>query len=113
MIVFMLSERNMDISTRFFSSQEQQTRQEYYNVFNKQIHNHNPQSRGNIKKYRKRSGISQDKLSKRADVAYNTSIKITLGTCINQTLERLSKTANVLDAGVDDLTKYITYDKKH
>jgi hypothetical protein len=105
MIVFMLLEINVDISTRLFSSQEQQTQQEYYNVFNKQIHNHNPQSRGNIKKYRKRSGISQDKLSKRADVAYNTSIKIILGACINQTIERLPKTANVLGASVDGLTK--------
>ncbi|MBT9167881.1 MAG: hypothetical protein DDT19_01225 [Syntrophomonadaceae bacterium] len=57
----------------------------------------------NIKKYRNRLGISQDKLSKLADVTYNTIIKIESGANINPTIEALSKIAKALDVGVDDL----------
>ena len=57
----------------------------------------------NIKKYRSKLGISQDKLSKLADVTYNTIIKIESGANINPTIETLSKIAKALDAGVDDL----------
>jgi DNA-binding XRE family transcriptional regulator len=59
----------------------------------------------NIKKYRNKLGISQDKLSKLADVTYNTIIKIESGVNINPTIETLSKIAKALDVGVDDLIK--------
>ena len=59
----------------------------------------------NIKKYRGKLGISQDKLSKLADVTYNTIIKIESGANINPTIETLSKIAKALDVGVDDLIK--------
>ena len=59
----------------------------------------------NIKKYRSKLGISQDKLSKLADVTYNTIIKIESGANINPTIETLSKIAKALDVGVDDLIK--------
>jgi len=59
----------------------------------------------NIKKYRSKLGISQDKLSKLADVTYNTIIKIESGANINPTIETLSKIAKALDVGVDDLLK--------
>ena len=59
----------------------------------------------NIKKYRDKLGISQDKLSKLADVTYNTIIKIESGANINPTIETLSKIAKALDVGVDDLIK--------
>ena len=59
----------------------------------------------NIKKYRSKLGISQDKLSKLADVTYNTIIKIESGANINPTIETLSKIAKSLDVGVDDLIK--------
>ena len=59
----------------------------------------------NIKKYRNKLGISQDKLSKLADVTYNTIIKIESGANINPTIETLSKIAKALDVGVDDLIK--------
>jgi DNA-binding XRE family transcriptional regulator len=45
----------------------------------------------NIKKYRNKLGISQDKLSKLADVTYNTIIKIESGVNKNPTIETLSK----------------------
>ncbi|MBT5988450.1 helix-turn-helix transcriptional regulator [bacterium] len=59
----------------------------------------------NIKKYRKRQNVSQDRLSKLADVTYNTIIKIESGVNRNPTIETLSKIAKALNAGVDDLIK--------
>jgi DNA-binding XRE family transcriptional regulator len=60
---------------------------------------------GNIKKYRSKLGVSQDRLSKLADVTYNTIIKIESGANMNPTIETLSKIANALKVGVDDLIK--------
>ena len=59
----------------------------------------------NIKKYRNKLGISQNKLSKLADVTYNTIIKIESGANINPTIETLSKVAKALGVGVDDLIR--------
>lgn len=59
----------------------------------------------NIKKYRNKLGVSQDKLSKLADVTYDTIIKIESGANINPTIEMLSKIAKALGVGVDDLIK--------
>jgi len=59
----------------------------------------------NIKKYRNKIGVSQDKLSKLVDVTYNTIIKIESGANINPTIETLSKIAKALGVGVDDLIK--------
>ena len=59
----------------------------------------------NIKKYRNKIGVSQDKLSKLADVTYNTIIRIESGANINPTIETLSKIAKALEVGVDDLIK--------
>ncbi|MBI2475050.1 helix-turn-helix transcriptional regulator [Candidatus Uhrbacteria bacterium] len=56
-----------------------------------------------MKKYRNKLGISQDRLSKLADVTYNTIIKIESGANINPTIETLSKIAKALNVGVDDL----------
>ncbi|OGF78472.1 hypothetical protein A2W54_04745 [Candidatus Giovannonibacteria bacterium RIFCSPHIGHO2_02_43_13] len=67
--------------------------------------NSNSKISTNIKKYRNKLGISQDKLSKLADVTYNTIIKIESGANINPTIETLSKIAKALDVGVDDLIK--------
>jgi len=59
----------------------------------------------NIKKYRKKLGISQDRLSKMADVTYNTIIKIESGGSQNPTIDTLSKIANALGVSVDELIK--------
>ena len=59
----------------------------------------------NIKKYRKKKGITQDRLSKLADITYNTIIKIESGANMNPTIDTLSKIANALKVGVDDLIK--------
>ena len=57
----------------------------------------------NIKKYRNKIGVSQDRLSKIADVTYNTIIKIESGANKNPTIETLAKIAKALGVGVDDL----------
>ena len=59
----------------------------------------------NIKKYRNKIGVSQDRLSKLADVTYNTIIKIEAGTNTNPTIETLAKIAKALGVSVDDLIK--------
>jgi len=59
----------------------------------------------NIKKYRNKMNVSQDRLSKLADVTYNTIIKIESGANKNPTIETLSKIAKALSVGVDDLIK--------
>ncbi len=59
----------------------------------------------NIKKYRKKKGITQDKLSKLADITYNTIIKIESGATYNPRVETLKQIANALGVGIDDLMK--------
>ena len=59
----------------------------------------------NIKKYRQKMGISQDRLSKIADITYNTIIKIESGSNKNPTIETLAKISKALGVGVDDLIK--------
>ena len=58
----------------------------------------------NIRKIRKKKGISQDKLSKLAEVAYNTIIKIESGAIQNPTIETVQKIAKALDISLDELT---------
>ena len=59
----------------------------------------------NIKKYRAKLGISQDKLSKIADVTYTTIIKVESGATCNPRVETLKKIADALKVGIDDLVK--------
>lgn len=59
----------------------------------------------NIKKYRLKLGISQDRLSKMADVTYNTIIKVESGGSQNPTIDTLSKIAKALGVSVDELLK--------
>lgn len=59
----------------------------------------------NIKKYRNKKGISQDKLSKLADISLNTVVKLELDKSPNPTLETIKKVSNALDISLDELTK--------
>jgi transcriptional regulator with XRE-family HTH domain len=59
----------------------------------------------NIRKIRKKKGISQDRLSKLANVAYNTIIKIESGAIQNPTIETVQKIAKALGVSLDELTK--------
>ena len=59
----------------------------------------------NIKKYRQDKGLSQDKLSKLADLSLNTVVKIELDESPNPTIETIQKIAKALEVSVDDLLK--------
>ncbi len=57
----------------------------------------------NIKQLRKELDISQDELSKMADVSYNTIVKIETDSTKNPTIDTLQKIAEALDVSVDEL----------
>lgn len=57
----------------------------------------------NIKKLRQAKELSQDKLSKLANVSYNSIIKIETGGIQNPTIETLQKIAKALSVSVEDL----------
>jgi len=59
----------------------------------------------NIKKYRKERGLSQDKLSKLADVSHATIIKIESGGIQSPTIDTVQKIAKALGVGLEDLAK--------
>ena len=59
----------------------------------------------NIRKLRQKKGISQDRLSKDADIALNTVVKIETGESPNPTVETLEKIAKALGVSTGDLFK--------
>lgn len=59
----------------------------------------------NIRKLRQEKDISQDRLSKLADISLNTIVKLELDNNSNPTIETLQKVAKSLGASVDDLIK--------
>jgi len=59
----------------------------------------------NIRKLRKAKGLSQDKLSRLADVSHATIIKIESGGIQSPTIGTVQKIAKALDVGIDDLIK--------
>ena len=67
----------------------------------------NPQSKigKNIKKRRQEKDISQDRLSKLADLSLNTVVTVESGANSNPTIETLTKIAKALEVGVNDLIK--------
>lgn len=69
--------------------------------------NNNPQSKigKNLKKLRQEKGISQDRLSKLADLSLNTVVTVESDANPNPTIETLTRIAKALDVGVDDLIK--------
>lgn len=59
----------------------------------------------NIKKYRDKIGISQDKLSKMAGVTLHTIAKIETGSTPDPRIETVKKIAKALKITLDDLIK--------
>jgi len=49
--------------------------------------------------------LSQDRLSKLADISYNTVIKLESGGITNPSIDTLQKLAKALGVSVDDLLK--------
>ncbi|NCO05121.1 MAG: helix-turn-helix transcriptional regulator [Candidatus Magasanikbacteria bacterium] len=59
----------------------------------------------NLKKIRTEKGISQDRLSKLADVALNTIVTLESGNNGNPTIETMTKIAQALEVDINDLMK--------
>jgi len=59
----------------------------------------------NIKRLRKQRGLSQDKLSKLADISHNTIIKIESGAIQSPRMDTAHKIAKTLGVSLDDLMK--------
>ncbi|MFZ2969786.1 MAG: helix-turn-helix transcriptional regulator [Minisyncoccia bacterium] len=59
----------------------------------------------NIKRYRAKMGISQDKLSKLAGITLHTITKIESGATLDPRIETVKKIADALGVGIDDLIK--------
>jgi len=59
----------------------------------------------NIKKYRSKLGISQDKLSKLANITLHTLTKIESGATSDPRIETVNRIANALGVSLDDLVK--------
>jgi XRE family transcriptional regulator of biofilm formation len=57
----------------------------------------------NIRKYRNKLGISQDILSKRANLAFHTIAKIEAGSTPDPRIETVKKIADALGVTLDDL----------
>ncbi len=58
-----------------------------------------------MKRLRTEQGISQDRLSKLADLSLNTVVTVESGTNENPTINTLTKITNALGVGVDNLIK--------
>jgi len=59
----------------------------------------------NIKKYRARRDISQDKLSKLAGITLHTITKIESGATLDPRIKTVKKIADALGVSIDDLMK--------
>ena len=58
-----------------------------------------------IKVWRKKKGLTQDALAKKADIPYTTIAKIESDVIRNPSLQTITKIANGLDITIDDLVK--------
>jgi len=58
-----------------------------------------------VKRLREKTGLSQEKLARLADVSNNTIINIESGRQNNPTIETLKKIAKALEVGVEELIK--------
>ena len=59
----------------------------------------------NIKKLRQEKGISQDRLSKLADLSLNTIVNVEVGNNPNPTIETIEKIAKAFEVSIDELLK--------
>ena len=57
----------------------------------------------NLKHYRKKAGLTQDKLARLANMPYNTYLKIESGANTNPTLDSLIKISKALNTSIDTL----------
>ncbi len=59
----------------------------------------------NIKKYRKKLGLSQDQLARKANIPYSTYLKIESGYTLNPSIQTIANIAKALGVSLDELIK--------
>jgi len=59
----------------------------------------------NIRRLRKKKGLSQEKIARLADISNNTLIKIEQGIAKEPTITTVSKLASALGVSIDELVK--------
>ena len=59
----------------------------------------------NMKKYRKKLKLTQEALARKADISYNTVIKLESEGITDPRMGTLKKLANALDISIDDLAR--------
>ncbi len=57
----------------------------------------------NIKKYRQKSGLSQDQLARKAGIPYSTFLKIESGYTPNPSIQAVVSIADALGVSIDEL----------
>jgi len=57
----------------------------------------------NIKKARKKKGLTQEKLARLADISNNTLVKIEMGMAKEPTITTIAKIADALNVSIDEL----------
>lgn len=57
----------------------------------------------NIKKIRKKKGLTQEKLARLADISNNTLVKIEMGMAKEPTITTITKIADALKVSIDEL----------
>jgi transcriptional regulator with XRE-family HTH domain len=57
----------------------------------------------NIKKYRQKSGLSQDQLARKAGIPYSTYLKIESGYTPNPSIQAVMNIAEALGVSIDEL----------
>ena len=59
----------------------------------------------NVKKFRKKEGLTQDGLARKADIPYTTLIKLESNVVKKPSVQTVAKIAKALDISVEDLIK--------
>ena len=63
----------------------------------------------NVKKYRQKSGLSQDQLARKAGIPYSTFLKIESGYTSNPSIQAVVSIADALGVSIDELVGRITH----
>ncbi len=76
------------------------------NYFSKEMLRKSWQIGKNLNKLRKQKGLSQDQISKLADIFYNTVINLDSGGITNPSTDTLKRLTKSLDVSVDILLRF-------
>lgn len=59
----------------------------------------------NVKKFRKKKGLTQDNLARKADIPYTTLTKLKSNVVKKSSVQTVAKIAKALDVSIEDLIK--------